>query len=124
VATTHRIILLNAAHRAAAHNFLKNHPKLDPRGSGDRTFGIKVALLGDPDDGSIVRGYLVGWRLPDDWWTALQDFFVDDRGWNVNLPTAAGDVWHYTSSIWTLEAMLADTTRKPFALKVVPVEVP
>lgn len=98
-----------------------NHPKLDPRGGGDKTFGVKLALLGDPDDGSIVRAYAAGWRLPDNWWLIFRSFLVRKR-WLINDPTPAGDVWYYSSVNWSFEDVLADTSKKPFPFKVVPVE--
>jgi len=120
---THRILLVRESRISAIHGFLLNHPKLDKRGGGDQTFGVKLALLGDPDDGSVVRARLAGWRLPNDWWITLRDDVVP-AAWKVNTTDNDNDLSHYASSNWTLDQVLADVSRKPFALKIVPVEEP
>lgn len=115
----HRIILVNANRRDEIRTFIRNNADLlDPLG-GDDYFVSKLALIGDPDDGSVVRAYAAGWHLPQSWWVKLSEK-VDT--WKVNTTDADNDASHYRSDNWSLQQVLDDTTRKPFALKVVPVE--
>jgi hypothetical protein len=113
----HRILILNASQAAAANQWLRRHPTLNP--IGDDYVTVRLALLGDPDDASIVRAYACGaWLTPNQWLTLSG--YLSDRGWLINDPSPATDGAHYLSSQYTFEQALADTTRKPFALKTVP----
>lgn len=121
--STHRVIIVRASRKAAVLSFLHNHPQLDPMGGGDQSFAVRLALLGDPDDASVVRGYAVGWSLSDAHWILLRAWFVDHvENWKVNTSDSDNDVSHYNTANWTYAQIKADTTRKPFAVKVVPVE--
>ena len=117
MATTRRNLIVNDAHRPVIHPWLKNHAQLDRRGGGDKTFSVKLALLSDPDDGSVVRAWLCCWKLPDAWWVTLRDKVLS-QGWTVNDPMST-DFAQYPFTTWSLADVLADTTRKSHALKIV-----
>ncbi len=124
-ATKHRIIILRESRVVTANNWLHNHATLDNsaggKHGGNQTFTEKVALLTDPDDGSVVRGRIIRWKMPDAWRTLLLDKF-QTLGWKFNTTDNDNDVSAYNADAWTLAEALADITRKPFALKIVPVE--
>jgi hypothetical protein len=124
----HRVIIVNANRRDQIRNFVRNYRDseginhLDPLGGGGHFTKTELALLGDPDDGSIVRSYAVGWWLPQAHWVILRDWFQTTVNWKVNTTDADNDISHYNSANWTWPQILADTTKKRFAVKVVPVE--
>lgn len=120
------IVVLKESDAAAFNAWLQGHPQLDARSGGGATFTIGLALLSDPDDGSVVRGRWCDWSMPGAWWTALKGRFenqilADERN---TSDEAKWRVSWYPATTWTPEQVLADTTRKPRAVKVVPVETP
>jgi len=120
LATQHRIIYVNANRKTEVVNFIRNHPLLNPLGGTEDGFPRRVALLGDPDDASVVRAYVAGWILRPQQWETLRDFLVG-KGWKINTPDADNDITHYLTANWTLAETLADQTRKGFKLKAVPI---
>ncbi|MHC4635114.1 MAG: hypothetical protein ACYSYU_07915 [Planctomycetota bacterium] len=123
---THRLLIVEKTKAEALNTWLKNHPLVDPRGGGDKTFTMTLALLTDPPDGSVVRAYIAGWKLPNGWWLAIRDEVLS-RGWHINDP-AFDEVAHYRSWLnddtgdqYTREEALADTTKKSQPLRIVPV---
>jgi hypothetical protein len=122
MADLHRYIVLRESRVDAVNDWLQDHPTLDIRGGGGLTFGpVKLALLTDPDDGSVVRGRLCSWKLQPEWVDILIDR-MESMEWIVNLPIPTCDFSHYGRSNWSLEQVLIDVTRKPFPVKIVPVE--
>ncbi|MHC4369712.1 MAG: hypothetical protein ACYSW8_19040 [Planctomycetota bacterium] len=81
----------------------------------------KLALIGDPDDGSVVRAYAAHWKgAPDARWNSIVQE-ITDRGWKMNSTDNDNVASSYNGDNWTRQQVLADITRKPFALKRVPV---
>jgi len=81
----------------------------------------RLALTSDPDDGSVVRAYAAHWkRAPDARWNRIVQEILD-RGWKVNSTDNDNVASSYNGDNWTRQQVLSDVTRKPFALKRVPV---
>lgn len=116
-----RIIMVNANRKSQLITFFANHEQLGHGSSHADTVALKLALLGDPDDGSIVRAYATQWHLPNTWWLWIKDF-LDGTNWVINSPMPNNDLSHYNAASWTWAEALADVTKKRFPLKVVPVE--
>ncbi len=122
MADIHRYIIVRESRVAAINSWLQDHPTLDPRGGGDQTFGaVRLALITDPDDGSVVRGRGCLWQLSSEWKGVILDRMAN-LSWKVNTTDNDNDLSHYGRANWTKRQVLDDVTRKPFAVKVVPVE--
>lgn len=120
MANRHRIIILRENRKGAANAWIHRHSDLDRLNGGNRTFTVKVALLSDPDDGSVIRGRICSWKMT----TRLKNILLDRfraNGWKFNKTDNNNDVSAYNADNWTTAQVLADTTRKPRALKIVPV---
>lgn len=112
-----RWLLLREARVAAVNSWLANHPQLDLRGGGLQSFNVRLNLNADPP--STVRARLCRWDMPDAWEQAVRDE-ITSRGWLVNTTNATNDLSSYNVESWTLAQVLADTTRKPAVLKLIP----
>jgi len=119
----HRILMVNADRKTEMLDFIRSQRDLINPQHGENSFSVKLALLGDPDDGSIVRAYGSGWNFPNDHWDVMEDFLEDTSGWRVNdnHPQTDASFWK-TNVEATFEEALLDTRKKPFAYKVVPIE--
>jgi hypothetical protein len=79
---------------------------------------LKLALLTDPDDGSVVRAYAGSWDgFNENWWNTMSTW-IQDQGWDI--PGTDGASYDMGSFTWA--QALADTTKKPVGMKIVPVE--
>jgi len=112
-----RYILVKESRVPTINAWLLNHPQLDPRGGGDKTFdAVKLGTNSAP--GSTIRARACQWTLPASWWIALRDK-IAALGWKRNTTDADNDVSDYLAANWTKGQVLADTTRKPVALVVI-----
>jgi len=112
-----RIIILTEPEAANTNVWLKHRLGHVSSGAGDQTFTRALAFLGDPDDGSVVRARVCGWNIENGDWGLLRSHFAQE-GYKINTTDADNVVSHYLVQNFTLNAALADTTRKPSVFKI------
>jgi len=126
MADQHVYLIVREGRVVAVNRWLKNHADLDvvQKGGGERTFDkVKLALLTDPDDGSVIRARACLWKLsPARAQIILNRMASRNPPWKVNTTDLDNDLSWYRRRNWTKRQVLDDVTRKPRKLKLVPVE--
>ncbi len=113
----HKVLIVHRDNRDSLNTWLDHHPLLDVQGGGGDTFKVQYHVIGGgPND----VHYVAGWKMPQLWIDTLIAE-LEQRQWNINVnttspPPKAWDFAWYEDD-WTLDEILADVTRKPYALE-------
>lgn len=126
--TIHHYLVLRAPRGAAINAWLHNHPMLDLRGGGNRTFEtVSLVLTSAPDEcqpgPDQLEAFGASWKMSVVWRDIIRNEILA-RNWKVNTTDANNDYSDYSSQSFTWAEALADTTRKPSALKVCTEPIP
>lgn len=109
----HRHIYCIEANKAALNAFLLNHPIVDIRGGGDKTFTPLYI------DTLMQGGEYCSWAMPSSWELILQSF-ADSQGWKRNTTDSDNDLSIVNESSFTFQQFLDDLTQKPRLLTLIP----
>ena len=119
----HHYLILRESNIVPVNDWLRDHPDLDIRGGGNNTFlTVKLALLTDPTDASIVRARAANWDMPPDWIQEVLDEYGRSN-FKVNITQPNWDASIYPRDVWPdVNAILADVTLKPDVFQLVPLD--